>query len=483
VILKDMAALYNNVWLSGTADDGKLAYRMVRGVRAREYEDNLANETTNRMLAQLDAQVKALVESPEQLARRPENDPIRQWLTLPQSRAATSVFALLPQEQRRLLLDRQHLRFPVAPLNAEQKKQIGDLFHGPEVKPDENGIGPTPIPPEQMDKHEMSFGILGDWKRENGVLRVIMDSPTGLYYTMTTFQSAAKFPLPTHGDPYTGKKVSQTSGLPDPKVVREVSGETWLARLRTLSEKADLPLMADYYRSKPIHVAVEGEEAANAEAPTGALDVFSRPEGYLWWTRGKTLLFRKRDWYHQRLYEVPDRWLLSWTQRLKAQNGVPTYADALSLLELSTSQIVGLSESVGGIADNRLLSGLRELLAVVDACPIDRNKPLYSGPFDLETTPRNAIIPNLADPRHRRLTEAFLQSFNRKVRDLSDPRGIGFLLHHEKGGQEAGSAVRVSIHLYLPEEENFAISAGYLLSLPRSLADTRRDQTQIELVP
>ena len=107
-------------------------------------------------------------------------------------------------------------------------------------------------------------------------------------------------------------------------------------------------VLADFYRCSPVNLvpkeATEPAPAASDRPEVPALDRFCWKEGYLWWTRpGGTLLFRKRDWFEQQRYEVPDRWLVEAVARMKAQKHVPKVADFLRARELTARQILGLN--------------------------------------------------------------------------------------------------------------------------------------------
>ena len=54
-------------------------------------------------------------------------------------------------------------------------------------------------------------------------------------------------------------------------------------------------------------------------------------------------MFRKRDWFEQQRYEVPDRWLVETVSRMKAQKHVPKVGDLLRARELTARQILGLN--------------------------------------------------------------------------------------------------------------------------------------------
>lgn len=109
--LADVAALFNDVWRRETASDGKPRYLLTRSLRASALEETLLNKSRNRLMAQLDAQVNALAETPEQLAKRPASDPIRESLTKAENRTATQVYAALSPEQRDVLFSRRVMNF------------------------------------------------------------------------------------------------------------------------------------------------------------------------------------------------------------------------------------------------------------------------------------------------------------------------------------------------------------------------------------
>ncbi len=190
------------------------------------------------------------------------------------------------------------MRLPVSALSERQKDQIEHLFHGERFKPElHGGIEITQIPRAQMERHAITFQILnagGNTARERPAAGSSV-GPTGFNIPPATFHATAKFVLPPHGDPYTGEAVAETSAVPDAGAVRPLAAAgSWPDTLRLgWRKKTGQPVVSDYYRSKPINVAAEGDEAISPQTPVGALDALCRPTGYLWWTRGRTLLFRK----------------------------------------------------------------------------------------------------------------------------------------------------------------------------------------------
>lgn len=480
-ILGDIAALFHDNWAPEKEADGQIRYQLTRDLKSRRYEETLAQAGDVRLLAHLEALIKALGESPEQLAKRDAKDPVRVSLGNPSGRLATSIFALLTPAQRGQLIENWQVKLPVTALNSMQKDGIEYMFHGDQFKPDANGLAPTEIPRSEMEKHFLSFGMMGGWGegRRTGFSEVFLQAPTGFTMPVTEFHASAKFLLPPHGDPYTGAAVAVT-GLPQPKDVQGIAEPNWVDRLKRLSEKTGQPIVADYYRSKSIHVAGEGEDASDPNGAIAALDGVCRPEGYLWWTHGKTLLMRKRDWYTQRQYEVPDRWVLALAASLRAHKNSPTYGDIFSLLDLSTSQLVGLAESAGGIADRRLFTGLRELLAASSSGKVDRSSTLPEGVLGRDLTFAQAAISiNLSDPRQRAAVSAFLAAFNRKLIEQNNlPGFFGFLFHSNVVEDEGKTPRTMQLDAHIVTDET--MHAGYLLKLPLILPDDRRDRTKIE---
>jgi beta-lactamase regulating signal transducer with metallopeptidase domain len=480
-VLADIAALFNDLWDPEQGNDGKLQYVLIRDLKTRQYEERLGQEGDRRLLAQLEEQVKALRETPSELERRLETDPIRS-LSHADVRTATRLYALLDPQQKRTLIERWQIRFPVSSIPSDLKAKLEPLFFGEKLSPAKNnGFQITEIPREKMDTADIGFGIMGHWS--TGLYQVFMQAPTGFTMPITDFNAATKFVFPPHGNPYTGDKIAARSPLPDPAQVKEATAKEWPDRLKQLAEKTGLAVVSDYYRSKPIIVAAQGDERIDPNTPLGSLDAFCQPQGYLWWPRGKTLVLKKRDWYNQRLYEVPDRWVTGLVERMKTQGGLPTYADLFGLLELSTSQLVGLADGAGGSADRRLLAGLREMLAAAAAAPGDKKRPVYTGVTYASHAHTNAVHPNMADPRHRALVAQFLAAFHRKmILTEREIESIGLMFYCEKPNarRDGMKNLRLSAHIVTGDEGNATMHAGYLLTLPVSLPDDRRDRTLVE---
>ncbi|HLJ54010.1 MAG TPA: hypothetical protein VKT77_03170 [Chthonomonadaceae bacterium] len=482
-VLNDIATLFDDGWLPGKTGDHKNRYLLVRTQRGRDYEDGLSQDMNRKMLAQMDAQVKALQETPDELKRRPASDPIRRALSTEDGRLGTGIFALLNAQQRAQLMENWRTQIPVSMLSAEQKKGLEPLFFGDRFDASKTGgFVLNQIPREEMDKHEMRFNLIGF----HGELSVYMTAPIGFNVEVTKFSAGAKFLLPPHGNPYTGKPVKAGAGLPDSKRVAVSRGASWVETLHALEEKTGMPVVADFYRSKPVHAA-DGEQDVSSDPAVQALDALSRPEGYLWWTRDKTLLLRKRDWYSQRLYEAPDWWVETVAKRIDAHKDALTYADVLSLSDLSVDQIIGLFESLGLHTNRDNLSGLREMLASLAACPIDVNTRLYKGIVIAGDSQKLGVHPYLNDARQRALLADFARAFPRDlIGDIrkagGDPQEFGYLVIPH-GGRAVGDTPGASVEVDALFTIHQGISAGFILALPTSLPDDRRANTRIVVTP
>ncbi len=274
--LLDLAALFNDTWEEAPLADGRMRYTLVRRLKAQRYEDGLEQQVTARMKALLDAQVKALGETQQAMAREAFGEVV------------TTLKAL--DEAHRVNFPNVHIVIDA---------------------------------PEMLARHGLRFRL--NHTNNSGlsaeVLQVILGANTCM--TMGSFESRDQWLLPAHRNPYLPTEKLNISALPASKSVLEAAKNIrWIDRLSALASTECMPIFSDCYRSPAqLHqlssdaVVRPGEPALSPEA--AALDTLGQPSGLLWWRRGGTLLLRKRDWYTQRRYEVPDRWMRALQQRLQ----------------------------------------------------------------------------------------------------------------------------------------------------------------------
>ena len=526
-LLTDISALLNDTWMRQEQAGSKPVYRLVRNGRAREYDNLLLDKVNNRLKMRLDEQVRALAESGDQRNRRPESDPIRERLSNPRGHLGTRFYALLSPAQRQSLFAHNYFDVPYTVLSSAQQQALRSAFmelNADSEFVDANGAKATGVP-DDLEHSALRFEVSEQGGRES--LGFGFDPPGhGLDgVTIAQIDNRAEWLLPPHGNPYTGAPISSKVILPAPDAVRSARLETsgtkkeWLDQLATLAEQTGITICADFYRSKAAHpVNMEDSFTQRAETTlTGQniaeLDNLCRPFGYLWWMRGKTLLLRKRDWFEQRQYEAPDRWILETAKRLEAQKGVPTYGDAMRLLDLSTEQIAGLmsfndtqqGKLYGDLGMmKRRVFGSRELLEIWNAFPNSRAgfMPGYNKFKDVETYLKereqsarsygdlNGLQRDLANsfvngdyvfgmgvPRRKHpVTEAEMATFHMRI-------GGSIPSTQENDARplpEIFRSVPMELSWWLQGRED---TNRCVLFLPLALPQDRRDKTKIEIVP
>jgi hypothetical protein len=310
--------------------------------------------------------------------------------------------------------------------------------------------------------------------------------------------------------------VAATASLPPvANVGAAIREKSWPDRLRKLADVSGQPVLADYYRSLPVTKPLDNraaeawgilreDRAPEAEEPPdparraaiAALDALSERDRYLWWAHGETLLLRKRDWFFQRLYEVPDRWLLATAGQLRKRNGHPTWGDLFRVLELTPEQLAGLN----GMGDDHGAvfpgQGLHEIVAMARAAPYPPASPLPVRPE--KPPPREAwdrlwLWAARMNPAQRLLLSALLETHpyplspeeagRFRVRIWYDPdpprapearlRKLGLWPPHHPGYRSAA----IGIGLNLDGENR---TYGREILLPLSLPNDRRSKTRVE---
>jgi hypothetical protein len=504
-LLDDLAELLNSYWERRKAADGTLKYRLERGIAARQLEARLVRDEIDRMLAQLAEQARALAETPEQLQRRPANDPIRRTLedTRFGGRPATLLYSWLTPQQREQLFAQNRFHVDFRSLSPQQQVAVQQIFNDLLAREqadarDRQARDPrargTLGRPEDLDRFGIAFTIV----RQNGSTSASVRVGNTGYVSLGNLNNPRGFPLPAHGNPYTSAAVPASALLPSAAITTAASANVpWPERLRKLAEGSGIALVADYYRTPAVRRPPGSAGAGQLpRSPTEALDALCRRDGYMWWTRGETLLLRKRDWFAQRLREVPDRWLLATIRRLQTQDGLPTGADVLHVQELTIPQITGLNLLGERYLDESFYDGLPELLALVDAAPQTPRGPLAIGDFaysvqDVATANRSSLIQDTLTPRQQTLFTRLLALQHGSV----VPGALGGKLTVRLYCRSREPKVTASGYRYLDvgihwdlmrrvtASAGVGFGAGYDLYLPLSLPDDRRDRTKIELVP
>jgi len=486
--LVDLAILFHDGWQHIKTAEGQDRYVLQQTRQSREYEQGLYRAANARSMAMLDEQVKALGETPEQLAKRPESDPIRKSLSDPEKRTATQIYAALTPEQRDALFERRMLSFSSSAVSPQLLAPVTSLY---QLSLTMMSRIRRPGPGQPAERIE-------DYAR-NGVQFVLHSSgghvvPAVQVYGIGSMHASLfaevdgrpRLLLPIHGNPYNRATIGNFDALPEPGKIQEAQREMqFVDRLRKLAELTGAPVLSDLYRCHQVNETMDTEAAAQDKAAparpeVAALDALCRPIGYLWWARaGGGLYLRKRDWYEQQLYEVPDRWLVEAVAQLKAEKNVATIADALHAKELTTKQVLGLNGlNVGkGYSYSEMeTAGTPELLAFLDSelrnptagvTPEGWEKKNRYERKDVAALIKDASFMKFLNAQSHPVPAQCLQYFSVEMdkvdRQPAPPEGF----------KDA------------PVQLNWSVGSGifgsHSLLLPLVIPDDRRDKTRIEL--
>jgi beta-lactamase regulating signal transducer with metallopeptidase domain len=466
-LLKDMAVLFNNTWMRGKTADGRLAYIMVRGQRAQEYEAALRDATPRRSFSSLLAlklnslEARALLQAGQE-----EVAPHKSWADV-----YRRISTLSPDNA-------------VASKRALHNYAAGNWQNAPNPKAGD-------IAYSLLQSMALAAG------EQNGAqdrIPILGDLPL-IGHTFRKHLSSANVPewqLPPHGDPYSKQAISRRAALPNEETIHAAMQEpSWVDQLRALAEMSGKPVMADFYRNRPQPPWTPLSKLAKGTDPLwAALDALCHPQGYLWWAHEDTLLLRRRDWYHQQAYEVPDRWLRDMAGRLQAQGGQPTPADLIRLRELTPQQIVGLTRSLGDLGyDESQIAGLPEMLNFLAATWGNRaqiwREPIAPRPENGENyTETGRFTLHL-----QRQFEPILQAKQMTVAAGKGQRfRLGLFHLNPLTTEEAQQATQFTIEgaaaiLRLCWELDDEQGGEFDMRLPLTLPNDRRDRTRVEIVP
>jgi hypothetical protein len=497
-LLADLATLFNNRWRREKRG-GELRYVMDRDAAARQHEELLVRAELERLLARFQAQLQALPLTPAELAAQPREGLSNAFLSDPDMRPALELAALLDSRQRERLLSRGRLSIPLAALGGPHRDKVRDLlgrrlaaeqafFDSPEGQ----ALGPK-LTAMRRGFADIEKGAVRFRAHRTGGYRLVgMEVGTRRFdaqvrekegggdslvmsgWPIALLETSEAWLLPPHGNPYTGEPVA-AAAMPAVEAIRQAGATRALGdRLRHLARATGRPVLADFYRCPPVARPVGAAAGTPVEERMAALDAVCRPAGYLWWMRGETLLLRKRDWYTQRLYEVPDTWLTAVTGRLRAQEGRLTFGDLYRLLELTERQLVGLTSLAEAHAeDTDQIVGLPELLAVLRA-GTPANAPVLHGQPSAAERRRSTVTFERLNAAQRRLLPAFLAEQDRHT-SPEDALGFGVLVY-TLASQKPADGLRVTVEWTLASEPTRVV----WLPLPAAVPDDRRESAIVD---
>ncbi len=485
-VLNDIASLLNGAW-SNQGDSQNPHYVLSKGLRARQLEQRLRGGLAARFKAQLDAQVRALAETPEELSRRPESDPVRQVLLKDEfhGRFATALYGALSESQREEVFVRRFLNVPVSKISHQHLGPVRQKFlqivaeeqaQQSAARADGYGIGASQV--GDFDKSTLKFVI----RQSDASISAQVGLGKTSYMVIGETFATAGWQLPPHGNPYSGRPISIDAILPALASIRRATDKpTWADRLGALSQGTDISIVSDYYRCKPVARAPVGPNTRTSDSePVQALDKLCVSDGYLWWVDGNSLFFRKRDWYDQQMAEIPDSWFLNVSKEIERPNNHVLYRHLIPLAELTFDQIASLTRLGGRCADALQYLGFHRLLDLIKSNQHILNDPIHFGlDFTPELWDRIAVsIERPSSAQTRAITGLFAEN---PAAHSASPEGLfsfrvysGWPSHVDRGYDY----VETKIVGGFGNKQMFA----YTVFLTKSLPDDRRNQSVIDVL-
>ncbi|HXG23953.1 MAG TPA: hypothetical protein VNJ09_05305 [Chthonomonadales bacterium] len=476
-LLDDLAALFDYTWeRKREAVDTQPSYELFMSRRALNRQNALMRASQQRISAQIDEFVTALALSPEELASLPDGNPIREYLGNANTRTGLQLYALLTPAQRQALWAERRLSAPYSSLTPAQQEAVAAVMdhviaeiHKNREKYRDNPEVYNRITVPRME--DLPGGLVQFRLRKIGGNMLLLLQLPGAGIPVAGVATQSAWLLPPHGEPYVEKPSTPSEPLPvvsDTKAALS-AGNSILDRLRHLAGNSSFTLLADFYRSRPFATPLENAPAEPLSSME-ALDALCHEPGYLWWKRGDALLFRKRDWYVQRTMEVPDSFYLALAERVKANGGRLTVADLLRLRTLTQAQIAGMNSIFTPLADESLLDGLPELLALIAALPPRRAEALF-GPEG----------PGLVAADLSPQTQKYALAFARVQTLLNGPQDApGFVVRMNtrlRPSSRPGVPTGTQVELKWTLGNRNGV---YYLFMPHALPDDHRAATRVE---
>jgi hypothetical protein len=478
-LLTGLATLFDASWQTIAGPNGTpTGYEILLGQKAQNRERELQRETIRRLASQVDVYVRALSLSPDELDQLPSESPLREFLSAPNQRQGIQLYSLLNVSQREILWTKRRLAIPFSALNERQQEAVAAIFHDETARlqaiadrvKDNPNIKIIVPKKEQLLRGSIQFRL----RRLGGPLTLMLQMP-GFSIQLARTDDTAVWLLPPHGDPYHPRHPTPSPPLPPPKAVaqsRDAAAEL-TGRLRALADSSSFAVLADFYRSRPTirHLPrepVRSEQEA-ASDPIQALDDLCASSGYLWWSREKTLFFRKRDWYLQQVMEPPDSSILKIVQTMRSAKDPKAQELVSALASLTVEQIAGLNSLFTPLADEALLEGLSELLLVIASMSAQQQKQLLE-----EGLPVTVDI-LVSPPRIRRHAIAFLAVHAPAEASSRAPTLTVQIPALAPVHREKASHTRMEIHWNSGE-----LNGVYRLFLPHSLPGDKSERLRVE---
>ena len=387
--LEDLAELFNANWKPEKNESGEKVLLLSRTLLQSEYDQTLRRRDLQSRITLLNAQVAALSETEETLNSRPNYDPIKLALSNPDTRFATELYRSLPNaEIESLFRLGRTSNFHISVFPQETQDSLSSLFfrhltkerneadkNSQTVRNGQNSYSsesPT-AQPEEMEFGAIRFAIFNS--------EICLQLSERCQIPVRSLYRFIGVPLRQHGNPYSQLKPHSPAVPPEKRYLEDsekIGG--WVQRLQFLSETTGIPVISDFFPTATVDKKATENLALSGATALSRMDSLCRNNKSVWWNRGSTLLLRQWDWFSQREYEVPEKYLTEISKRVYNGSSRLTVRDLLELCKLKPLQLVGLERMSGIASDGRRQDGLAELLQTIRLSSVDLNSRIQEMP-------------------------------------------------------------------------------------------------------
>ena len=375
-LMQALSSVLRFQW-SRSGDDGKWVYRLLQSKEQRAEEESLRaaaddaqtrqfREKRENMIADL-ANLGSLSE--EDAAALKTKDPWRYILaTEPLGRDLAAFINAFP-EARSALVQGTEAAFPVSSLPPNLQETVrriavsyDSLVHSIGASEDHSALltgfdklqltinrQRVPEPRDALSTStlgritigtgadSLEIPLLDPSSRIAGALgRAIVALKSGL--AKEEMEKQLQSDLAAAAEPASASSAPARDIASDPALRRKVKLPAQTAAvslptmLKAFYEKTGLSVVSDYFPSLP--VSIEAQEKTIGEH----LETIRETFGSNWEKSGRVVLFRDKEWFRKRTWEVPQVWIDYWTKRGELNDGLQ-FADLVQIANLRDEQI------------------------------------------------------------------------------------------------------------------------------------------------
>jgi hypothetical protein len=280
------------------SDSGKsIGYVLYRSARNKAEEESLLAAGDQAFRRGVEAAIRALSASPEELERiKAENPVITRMLVSPTGRAALTLLGDLPPSQRQAVYDGDVLRLTKDQLGDAAQQGLAMLgktmdesrLASPDAQPLANGFEPQSLELRRTGEGADSYVSLSAKGPGTAISRAVYGSSTHLAYPDSLTPKTAKADLADADRPVDVNQAITAKTFDE--LLEQVAG---MFHANCIAEA-----YTDYNLGRGRYTLAPG-----ATSLARVFDTIAPP---VWWKRGDVYLFQRKMWFIDRLAEVPD---------------------------------------------------------------------------------------------------------------------------------------------------------------------------------